>query len=309
MSLRQTAMWASVVGLGQLSDVAVLKRLRAAPEWLGAVLAEWFYERGLTKAGKGKVRLLDATVVSQLGSTGTDWRLHLRMDLDERRIKQVELTDGKGGERLDRHEIESGEIVLGDRIYATNKGIAHVLNAGGHVVVRSTWSNIKLQTQSGGKLDILALIGTLTQDEIGDWPVVMEHEGKRYLLRLVAIRKSLAAAEHSRRDLKREAKKKGRQLRQETLKAAGFVFVVTDLGFDEASPVEVLELYRTRWQVELMFKRLKSLLGLSNLRAKDERLCQTYLLSKILGALVVEELSGQALVFFPWGFRLYRTPG
>ena len=310
MSLRQTAMWAGVVGLGHLSDVAVLKRLRAAPQWLGAVLAEWFYRRGLTKdAPKRKVRLLDATTVSQPGSKGTDWRLHLRMDLERRRIEWVELTDASGGERLDRHEIESEEIVLADRVYATNKGIAHVLNAGGHVVVRSTWSNLKLRTQSGGKLKILAPVETLDVDEVGDWLVVMEHEGKHYSLRLVAIRKSPVAAERSRRDLRREAKKKGRQLRKETLKAAGFVFVVTDLNSDAASAVEVLELYRTRWQVELVFKRLKSILGLSNLRAKDKRLCQTYFLSKILGALVVEELSGQALDFFPWGFRLHRTSG
>jgi len=306
MSLRQTAMWAGVVGLGNLSDVAVLNRLRAAPEWLGAVLAEWFFRRGLSQGtGKGKVRLLDATTVNRPGSQGIDWRLHLRMDLAQRRIQQVELTHGKrGGERLDRHRIEAGEIVVADRAYATHKGIAHVLDAGGHVVVRSTWSNLKLQTPVGGKVKIIPLLETLDPDEIGDWSLVMEHDDKSYPVRLVAIRKSPAAAEKTRRELRREAKKRRRQIRPETLKAAGFVFVVTDLDRREASAVDVLELYRTRWQIELVFKRLKSILGLGNLRAKDERLCQTYLLSKILGALVIEELSGQALDFFPWGFRL-----
>ena len=109
MSLRQTAAWASATGVAHLSDVAVLKRLRAAPEWLGSVLAEWFYQRGLTQETPGrKVRILDATTVSKPGSQGTDWRLHMRMDLTERRIEQVEVTNEREGERLDRHTITPG---------------------------------------------------------------------------------------------------------------------------------------------------------------------------------------------------------
>ena len=61
-----------------------------------------------------------------------------------------------------------------------------------------------------------------------------------------------------------------------------------------------------RWQIELVFKRIKTIVGFKKLRAKKKELCQTYLLTKILGALVIEELSKQALDFFPWGFRLPR---
>lgn len=309
MSLRQTAAWASATGVAHLSDVAVLKRLRAAPGWLGSVIAEWLYQRGLTQETPGrKVRILDATTVSKPGSQGTDWRLHLRMDLTERRIEQVEVTNEREGERLDRHTITPNEVILGDRGYATNRGIAHVLQAGGHVVIRSRWSGLALKTQTGGRLDILSLLETLVPDEIGDWPVLLEYGTRHYSLRLVAIRKSAQATEKTRRELHREARKKGRQLKSGTLKAAAYVFVITDLPRDEISCLQVLELYRMRWQIELGFKRLKSILGFKRLRAKDNNLCQTYLLAKILGALVIDELSGQALSFFPWGFRLPESP-
>jgi hypothetical protein len=308
MSLRQTAAWATATGVARLSDVAVLKRLRAAPEWLGSVLAEWFYQHGLTEHAPGlKVRILDATVVSKPGSHGTDWRLHLRMDLSERRIEQVELTDEHQGERLERHTINKNEVILGDRAYATNSGIAHVLQSGGHVVVRSKWNNLALKTQTGDRLDILSLLETMTNDEIGDWPVLLEHEKHDYPLRLVAIRKSDQAAEKTRRELKKEARKKGRSLKSETLKAASYIFVITDLPKEDITCIQVLELYRMRWQIELLFKRLKSILGFKRLRAKDDKLCQTYLLAKILGALVIDELTNQALSFFPWGFRLPKT--
>ena len=80
--------------------------------------------------------------------------------------------------------------------------------------------------------------------------------------------------------------------------------MVTDLDAECLPAVQALELYRLRWQIELVFKRLKSLLGLGNLRAKNGALARTYLLSKLLGALLVEELSVRALSFFPWGFPL-----
>lgn len=308
MSLRQTAAWASAIGLAELSDVAVLKRLRAASGWIGSVIAEWLYQRGLTHEVLGrKVRVVDATTVSKPGSTGTDWRLHIRMDLNERRIGQVELTGESEGERLDRHTIVSDEIILGDRGYATSKGIAHVLKAGGHVVIRSRW-NLDLQTQAGGRFDMFSLLDTLAPDEIGDWPVRLEYEGAQYSLRLVAIRKSSHATEKAQRELRREARKKGRTLKHETLKAARYIVVVTDLPPEELTCIQVLEMYRLRWQIELMFKRLKSILGFDRLRAKDDKLSQTYLLTKILGALVIDELSRKALDFFPWGFRLPTSP-
>jgi hypothetical protein len=308
MSLRQTAAWATVSGLAELSDVAVLKRLRAAPEWLGSLVAEWLYQHGLTPEVSGrKVRIVDATTVSKPGSVGTDWRLHASMDLAERRFGQVELTSEKEGERLDRHSIAPDEIILGDRGYATAKGIAHVIDSGGHFVIRARW-NLDLLSSSGTRFPLFPLLETLSPDEIGDWPVRLDYNGTPYLLRLVAIRKSTQATEKAQRELRREARKKKRTLHRETMEAARYIMVITDMPPDQLSSLQALELYRLRWQIELLFKRLKSILGFDQLRAKDHRLCQTYLLGKILGALVIDELTGKALDFFPWGFRLSTPP-
>ena len=76
---------------------------------------------------------------------------------------------------------------------------------------------------------------------------------------------------------------------------------------EEAPAVQILELYRLRWQIELALKRIKSILRL-DLRAKTADLARTYLLANMLGALIVDELTDGALSFFPWGFRLCRPP-
>lgn len=219
MSLRQTAAWSAATGLADISDVAVLKRLKAAPEWLGAVVAEWLYQRGLScESPTNTVSVIDATTVSSPGSTGADWRLHLRMNLAERRMERVELTSAREGERLNRHTVNKGEIILGDRAYATTSGIAHVLKSNGHVVIRTRWT-LPLESSAGSRFNMLDLFETLDRGEIGDWPVQLRHEGNTYPLRLVAIRKSDEATEKSCRELRREARKKRRTLKKETVRA------------------------------------------------------------------------------------------
>ncbi len=53
------------------------------------------------------------------------------------------------------------------------------------------------------------------------------------------------------------------------------------------------QLYRVRWQVELYIKRLKSLLDLDRLRARQgSELAEVYLYGKLLYTLVLEKLAG-----------------
>ena len=308
MSLRQVAAWAASIGLGRLSDVAVLNRLRKSDQWLGHIIAQWLFERGLTiNVAMRQVRVIDATSISQPGSKGTDYRLHVRFDLAQSRIVDVELTDASKGEHLQRHQVECGEIVLVDRGYAHRQGIGSVIRKGGHVVVRAVWSNMSLRTVSNTRLDIVTLLETVESGQLGDWNVYLHDGHRRYQMRLIAVKKTEAAAEKERKRLRKIASRKCTKVNPKSLKAAGYIYVLTDLPREQLSAIQALELYRFRWQIELVFKRLKSLIGLSNLRAKDPRLARTYLLSKILGALIIEDMSGSALSFFPWGFPLPET--
>jgi hypothetical protein len=117
--------------------VALYKRLRASEEWL-----RWLAEkqrrrqpRALESQGR-PVQLVDATTVSERGSTGTDWRVHYVVNLAKLQCDFFELTDVKGGETLRRIPVRPGDIILGDRIYATPVGVAHVKAAQADMLVR-----------------------------------------------------------------------------------------------------------------------------------------------------------------------------
>ena len=242
-SLRQVAAQAAFLGLGQLSDVAVMKRLRHSGDWLSHLIVQFLQQRGLTEQVPAvPVRIIDATSLSAPGSPGTDWRLHLTLDLSRQQISSLQLTGSEGSENLSRCEAGAGEIILADRGYAQRAAVAQLLTRQAHLVLRLNWRNFPLQTRSGHRLDLLACLQTLAPGEIGDWPVRFEDQGQHYCVRLVALRKTQAAAEHEQVRLRREASHKQRQLDPRPLQAAHFVYVLTDLDAEQLPAAQALEL-------------------------------------------------------------------
>jgi hypothetical protein len=309
MSLRQTAAWAQLVGLGALSDVAVLNRLRHAAAWLGHLVLCWLRARGLPTQVPGvRVRIVDATTVSEPGSHGIDWRLHLGLDLAQLLIVSLEVTGPEAGESLRRYTVTPGEIFLADRGYGCREDLASVLDNAGHVVVRISLRNCPLETRAGRALDALGVLETLEIGELGDWPVQIRVEDRVYPLRLVALRHTPEATGKEQKKLQQAAAKRKGRVEARSLRAAAFTCVVTDLPATALPAASVLELYRLRWQVEIAFKQLKGILNFDGLRAKDPQLAQAYLFAKLLGALIVSELSRSAPAFFPWGYALFPAP-
>lgn len=315
LSLRQTAAWAEVAGVASISDVALLNRLRSADRWLGHLLGNKLAERAATSLNAPRslrLRIVDATTVSKPGSTGTDWRVHLGFDLATLAIDHVELTDARGGETLCRFTFEPGDVVVGDRGYAHRRGLWSVLSSGADFLVRLNWQNIPLQRPNGRKFEVLDALRSLPEARVGEFAVRVTPQRKEGIpaiaARLVAVRKSEAAAEESRRRVLKERSKKGRAVDPRTLEAASYVFVLTSVPEERMDAAQVLEAYRLRWQIELAFKRLKSLLHLNELPARDPALARSYIFAKLLAALLLEDFTDHFLSFSPWGFRLVRAP-
>ena len=307
-SLRQTALHAALAGVANMSDVAVLDRLRIAAPWLGHVVWRFLQDRGLkTDVAKFRVRIVDATGVSEPASKGTDWRFHVGIDLAQARIVGVELTGAEGGETLVRHSVCPDEVVIGDRGYAHRTGVASVIDRDAHVVVRINWHNFPLSDLNRQSLDLLALLETLEPGQTGEWEAQFEANERWYPVRLVARRKPEKEAAREARRVSREATRKGHQPDPRSLRAAHFIAVITDLPGEVLPAGEALELYRLRWQIEIVFKRLKSLMHLDHLRAKDPALAQAYLYAGILGALIVQELCHSEALFSPRRQR-FRSP-
>lgn len=298
-SLRQMGMWALLQGLGYLSDVALLKRLRNCSAWLGQLLYRCLQQRQVDLADQPgiRVRLQDATGINAPGSRGTQWRMHLKLDVGQHCISGVEVTDAHGGETLARLPIEAGEIVVADRGYAFASGIGVVLNQLAHVVVRINWQNLPLWWLNGARFGLIDWLQSLSNS--AEQTVALETPNGQFVLRVIACRLAPQAVEAARRRARQTAQKRHHTVSDATLLAAGFLLLVTDLPQTQWPIDRILWLYRLRWQVELQFKAYKSLLHCDRLRAKDPRLARTYLFGKLLLILLLEQLTHQVRLHQP----------
>lgn len=302
--LRTTSALARQSGLAQLSDVALLKRLRGCADWF-----EWM-ARGLRQrwmpqqpsCWRGRhIRLVDGTVVSEPGPTGSKWRLHYSVALPDLHCEEVILSGTEQGETLRRFTAHAGDVFIADRGYAHPAGVGHVRAKGGDVVIRTNLVTLPLRDAQGQRLDVLSLLRPLQAGEYADWPVWIKAGHKLLSGRLCAIKKGALAAQQACRRAQRESQRSGTQIRPETLEAAQYVFVFTTLG-TEVDAANVLELYRGRWQIELAFKRLKSLVQLGHLKKNDAQASRAWLQGKLLVALLLDALLQTAQRISPWGY-------
>lgn len=299
LSLRGTAAWAETSSVASLSDVAVLNRLRGSAPWLGTIVGAILSARVAAPREAGfRLRVVDATTLAAPGSAGVDWRLHVTYDVGAQQTTAVQLSDGRGAESLSRFAWERGDLVLGDRGYAKANDLAAVADAGADYVVRIGWNALKLRTRDGLPFDLFATLDRLPEQGMAEAEIsiALDRAGtKRSPARLVMLRKTETDAEASRCKARRKSRRQGKIVNANTLKAAGYVLLLTSLDANRAAAADVLALYRVRWQIELVFKRLKSLLDLAALPAKDPDLARSWIYAKLIVALLLENVCHDAL--------------
>lgn len=93
--------------------------------------------------------------------------------------------------------------------------------------------------------------------------------------------------------------RKQKKLSEETVFTHNYMLVITSLP-PEISAAQVLSCYHPHWQVELVFKRLKSLLALGSIPTKTKEASETWINGKILLSLLTEKYLGD-IDFSPSG--------
>jgi hypothetical protein len=304
-SFRVTAAMAEEGGLAKVTDVALTKRLRCAGDWLRwmavGIIDKWLRPESPNIETPLRVKLADATTVQEPGSKGTSWRIHYSLELSSLHCDEVKITDHKGAESFSQFTVRPGDVWMGDRGYAKRSGVYHVVSQAGDVVVRVGVNSMVLHNEEGDRFDLLNQLKQLRRQQVGDWPVMVTYNGYQIMGRICAMKKSEAAARLAQKKILQNNKKKGRKTKPETLEAAQYICVFTTL--DKSIPAEtILMIYRIRWQVELAFKRLKSLMGMGRLHNKNPKSAKAWLYGKLLTACLIEALEAAATRFFPWGY-------
>jgi len=211
--------------------------------------------------------LVDATRLKEPGGTGDDWRVHLGYDLLAGRLLDVKVSDQHTAEGFTLFGWQAGDLVVADRGYCRRSQLAFVLGCGAQLVVRLAPSQVPLLAGEGQPFDVLAWLKALGSGQ-ASCEVAFEHQGQRFAGRLIACALPEEAAERARAKERKKAAKQQRQLKEETLYLCGWLLLFSTLPPTDWSDELVLALYRARWQIELVIKRMKGVLKLAQLRGQ-----------------------------------------
>jgi IS4 transposase len=169
-------------------------------------------------------------------------------------------------------------------------------------IVRVGWNALQLTTPRGKSFDLIGYLQRLPTG-MGPHEVTLHAAAGRgeaaLSLRLIVQRKTPEATEATRLALCRAAIKKGKQLDPRSLIAAEFMILGTSLPRRGYTAKDILAGYRLRWQIELAFKRLKSLLHIDRLPTWTEQTSRSWLYAHLILALLCDDLSQDFLESSP----------
>ena len=263
------------LGIAKMSDTAWRKRILKLAPFLEILLT--FLLTRIVKASLfpidniPNVYLIDATNIRLQGKEQYLERLHVRYSANFNVVDQVKVTDKHTAESLCHFSMKPGDISIADTAYATAKNYAYAVEQKSDVILRMNPQNFSLYNMSGERIKYEKYLKKFKKGSKEVSCYVRTDDGKQYPARLIieALPKD-QAKEAQKRKIK-EAKKDGREIRPETLRNAKYVFLLTSLDETKYGRNTILELYRIRWQIELLFKRIKQMCEIKTIRVASPK--------------------------------------
>jgi len=273
-----------------MTDQAVAERLRACGPWVQAMLRRMLPLSTVDTLPPGRrFVVIDASSLQAPGATGTDYRLHIAMDLVSLQFLEVLVSDVHTGETLKHFTLAPGDVAVADRGYAHCQGMSAAVQQGADLIVRLNPFSVVIGNAAGAPLELCAALKRQRMETLRTLAVALCATGGQHAVRgwVHAYRLNAEQANRARHKC-RQGHKKGTPT-AESLWLAGWVLVFTTLAPAVLSPQTIMALYRCRWQVEIAIKRWKSVLDVDTLRAKAHSpLAEVWLHGTLLYALMLE---------------------
>lgn len=291
LSLKDVAAWASSLELAEITGPGLFYRLREAEHWLERVLGQTLAAQVPHETCGLPIRVVDATVINGPGGhVAVQWRAHVLVSAVTGTIRSVQLTGDEGGEKLSRYAVQEGELILGDRAYGTARGLHSVTQQRARVAVRfnpvtlRTCDSKRRRVYLKGREDEVPAAGAVEFSILVPTPPPPTKSHKPWdLAKAIAWIPARAVAARTR--------------------GGEVIWILTNLP-PSVPALAVMGLYRLRWQIELQFKRLKSLLHLDTLPSRQGPTAKSWMLARFLTAALAQRLVDPNGPLSPWGYEI-----
>jgi len=300
LPLRQTVVTVAQAGGPKVSQVWLHQKMRRARPYLAALVAR------LTSATAAAARpeqwagyemvCLDGSTVSGPGAEGSDARIHVVLRLHDLAVRDVLVTGATEGETLRRFLWMPEQLVIVDRGYSNPPGIAHVVDEGAAVLVRVNRGALPLYGEGLQQIDVLDWCRSLAGHRATESAVQVVHgqgrKARRIDGRLIGIRLPDREAQDARERVRRE---EGPGVTEEQLEAAAYVVLFTTAPSSRLTAARAVDAYRLRWQVELQFKRWKSICHFDMVPNYRDDTIQSWLTAKVLLGLLLDRIGSATM--------------
>jgi len=252
-----------------MSDTAWKKQLRkiadifldAVTQHMQKCLTESSSATQQTLLNYQKVYAADATDVSQEGSQNIVMRIHTQLSLNNHAGVRMKITDNHTAENISLLPIEAQSLYLADRAYGKAGQLAHLIDNRADFIIRITPNRLKVYTDKECKQRID--FPSLLSEPISSFslPAFFRYGGHTYPIRVVGEKLPEEKQNDAEKRVRKKAAKNRCKLRSSTVLFSKWLIVVSTVA-NTVADQEILTTYRQRWQIELLFKRSKTLLGL-----------------------------------------------
>ena len=305
-SLTEISLIAELTKLGSLSDVAFMKRFQNCNDWFLWILSNLVTNGAIPYQKPAwleayNVLGVDASDVKEKGRSGRIYRLHFALDIFKMQSAQYKITTNKTGETLCNFEVKPNDLLVADRGYVGIRGIEHCLNGGGNVILRLRKNSFSVYNSNGKKINLLDKLNGLEDEQTLDLDVHAKgSNGSKIPLRICAKRKTPEAVARAKKKMRRDEQRSQSKMAADTKVFNEYIVLATSLPGGTSTAEQILELYRFRWQIEMYFKRLKSIMDFGELPKHNPKSVMAWLNGKLMIAILIEKIVGET-VFPPSG--------
>ena len=279
-----------------LNKNAVYERIVKSRDWL-----KWLCENTSRNVGElvekpewlkdKKVCLIDASDVSKKGSNGSDYKLHYNVELFNLEMREMHITESSVGEKFQNFKkLGTDDIVIADRAYGSLKSIKYLKEKNCGFILRLKAGAFNFYDSEGIKIELSDCFEELKEGESSDKILFYKEKEKLLSIRVCGMRKS---KEMEQKGLKQIKHSNTRHMRGKVSKKQAiynkYILLATSCDREIKSEY-IVELYRMRWEIELVFKRIKSIFSYGEMPSKLEKTAESWFYGKLLLSYICESL-------------------
>lgn len=181
------------------------------------------------------------------------------------------------------------ELIITDLGYFNRDFFTSISNKGTYYLTRVRQNAIiGLQKDGNNKSKQKQILKLLKNKQVVDTQAFIGSEhSKKLQCRLIAIRLPEGIVNERRRKANKKAKSKGKQLSKYESELLAWNILITNIPVNMISAQVACDLYRARWQIELVFKACKSHLNIDKMGncGEDQLKCLIY--GRLIAAIMI----------------------